>query len=64
MPEIEHFQIGGEAFGERPVALYSNCGGHQFQVRILAQYMGHFLAKLFLESLLSFFWQVANVTSL
>ena len=34
---IEHFNIGVEAFGERPIALFTICGDHQFQVRILAQ---------------------------
>ena len=35
MPKIEHFDIGVEAYGERPIVLCTICGDHQFQVRIL-----------------------------
>ena len=52
MPEIEHFDIGVEAFGERPIALFTICGDHQFQVRILAQQMVQFRADLCFETLL------------
>ena len=31
MPEIEHFNIGVEAFGEYPIALFTICSDHQFQ---------------------------------
>ena len=36
MPEIERFNVGVEAFGERPIVLCTICGDHQLQVRILA----------------------------
>ena len=36
MPKIEHFNIGVEGFGEGPIAPFTICGDHQFQVRILA----------------------------
>ena len=32
MLKIEHFNIGVEAFGDRPIALFAICGDHQFQV--------------------------------
>ena len=64
MPEIEHYLIGGEAFQERPVVLCTICAGHQFQVRIFAQQMVHFLMDLFFGTFLSLFWWAANVTVL
>ena len=37
MPEVEQFDIGVEAIGERQIVLCTTCCDHQFQARILDQ---------------------------